>query len=121
MWDNRQLNPLFYLPESNRFICTNFEILHKPDDADAVEPPAYPEKIFENECCELWYRLDDKFLLPHAFINMLFVSPLPLQSAFKYALKIDSFIQTILSYLFSFFFQFRSYEPFFNDNKTSSC
>lgn len=66
------------MPPSNEFICTNFEILAQ--DIDQASIPAHPEKIFEENGCECFYKLDGKFKLPHAFIYVYLMSPKTISS-----------------------------------------
>lgn len=64
----------FKLPESNVYIPKDLTVLYNPDNPMKI--PKYPEKIMENEMCELWYRQDDKFLLPKAYYHFYFTSPM---------------------------------------------
>lgn len=78
-WEKAKPLPEFLLPEPNPFISDDFTILYA--DGDVI--PKYPEQIFENELCELWYRQDDKFLLPTACYNFYFTTPLAKSSIDK--------------------------------------
>lgn len=82
LWETAKPFPEFHLPEPNRFITTDFEILHKKGNTTEALVDA-PEKIFSNDICELWYRADDKFLLPNAYMYFYFISPMPLKSPLK--------------------------------------
>ncbi|KAH8395965.1 hypothetical protein KR222_000349, partial [Zaprionus bogoriensis] len=70
--------PDLYLPEPNRFVTqdfTNFwHQLGKP------EVPEAPKKLLQTDICELWFRPDDKYELPEAFMAFFFVSPLQRKS-----------------------------------------
>lgn len=66
------------MPPPNEFICENFNIIAQ--DMEASELPKLPEKIFENEFFESFYKLDGTFKLPHAFIYVYFVSPKTISS-----------------------------------------
>lgn len=70
-WENVQPYKEFSLPAPNPFIADDFTIFY-----DANHPvPTYPTKILENDVCELWFRQDDKFLLPEAHCNFYFTTP----------------------------------------------
>lgn len=71
MWENIKPFAEFTLPEPNPFIADDFTIFH--NDGNLV--PKYPTKIFDNELCELWFRQDDKFLLPTASYSFDFTTP----------------------------------------------
>jgi secreted Zn-dependent insulinase-like peptidase len=73
LWNNRKLNPDFALPQPNEFICTNFDIFAENLDPSIL--PLNPEKIFADDVCECFYKLDGTFKLQHAFICLYFVSP----------------------------------------------
>lgn len=79
VWQNIKPYDDFFLPAPNPFIADDFTIVY---DKSTVLPK-YPTKILENEVCELWYRQDDKFLLPHAFYNFFFISPSAMSSTKK--------------------------------------
>ncbi|KAG4065756.1 hypothetical protein HA402_012434 [Bradysia odoriphaga] len=72
-WRNPRVFDEFQLPESNVYIPKDLTILYDPQTTNV---PKYPERIMENELCELWYRQDDKFLLPTACYYFYFTSPL---------------------------------------------
>lgn len=72
-WTNPRIFEDFKLPESNAYIPKDLTILYDPEKTNV---PKYPEKIMENELCELWYRQDDKFLLPTACYYFYFTSPM---------------------------------------------
>lgn len=40
-----------------------------------LQMPRIPEKVFSENGCELFYKLDGQFKLPHAYINVYLVSP----------------------------------------------
>lgn len=70
-WKEPRISEDFKLPASNVYIPKDLTILYNPE---TMKVPKYPEKIMENEICELWYRQDDKFLLPTACYNFYFTS-----------------------------------------------
>lgn len=74
-WKNAKPDPYFTLPPPNIFLTNNFDLIRFPSTV-----PKYPSKIHEDKLMEVWYRPDDKFRLPIAFIYFYFLSPLPLMS-----------------------------------------
>ncbi|BFG02851.1 nardilysin-like [Drosophila madeirensis] len=79
LWtDSKPMEQLF-LPEPNRFVAHDFKLFWsakgKPD------LPAHPKKLLKTDTCELWFRQDDKFELPEAYMAFYFISPLQRQSA----------------------------------------
>lgn len=71
LWKNATPSPEFALPEPNPFIADDFTISYE----DGRILPKYPTKVLDNELCELWFRQDDKFLLPTACYNFYFMTP----------------------------------------------
>lgn len=79
LWNNAKPFEEFTLPAPNPFIADDFTIFY-----DKTAPvPKHPTKILENDVCELWFRQDDKFLLPNAFCNFYLMTPLVLSSVDK--------------------------------------
>lgn len=72
-WKEPKVLDDFKLPESNVYIANDLTILY---NAETMKVSKYPEKIMENEMCELWYRQDDRFLLPTACYYFYFTSSL---------------------------------------------
>ncbi|XP_069594014.1 nardilysin [Ranitomeya imitator] len=69
------VNPDLHLPAENKFIATDFTL--KTSDRPDTE---YPEKIVDiKEGC-LWYKKDNKFKIPKAYIRFHLISPLIQQS-----------------------------------------
>ena len=68
--NNYSFKTLHDYPPENKFIPTNLDLL--PINAD-LEKIKYPEKIFSNEKCELWYKQDTQFKLPKACIKVKFL------------------------------------------------
>lgn len=66
------------MPLPNNFICSKFEIVHKETDLPNV---ILPEKLIDATNVVLWFKQDNKFHLPHGFINCYFESPMTLKSA----------------------------------------
>lgn len=82
MWRNPEPHSELRLPEQNPFVTTDFTLqwikMGKP------HIPRRPKALIRNEFCELWFRLDDTFLLPDGFINLYFITPLMRQSPKDY-------------------------------------
>lgn len=72
-WEKPKIMDDFKLPVPNVFIPKDLTILYNPD---TMEVPPHPEKIMESDVCELWYRQDDRFLLPVAYYYFYFMSPM---------------------------------------------
>lgn len=79
MWSEVKPYAEFTLPEPNPFIAQDFRILWNNDKV----LPKHPQKILENDLCELWYRQDNKFLLPTACYNFYFMAPMAIASVEK--------------------------------------
>ncbi|KAM4721771.1 nardilysin [Rhinophrynus dorsalis] len=69
------LNPDLHLPAENKFIASDFNL--KTSDCPDTE---YPEKILSTELGSLWYKKDNKFKIPKAYIRFHLISPLIQQS-----------------------------------------
>lgn len=78
LWNNRQLKPDFSMPPPNEFICQNFEIISQ--DMISLCPNRSPEIVFSENGCDLFYKLDTHFKLPHAYIYVYLVSPKTISS-----------------------------------------
>ncbi|XP_048364559.1 nardilysin-like [Sphaerodactylus townsendi] len=65
------LNPDLHLPEENKYIATDFSLKKSSDHGTK-----YPHKILDTPRGCLWYKRDNKFLIPKAFICFHLVSPL---------------------------------------------
>lgn len=72
-WKNPKILDDFKLPEPNIYIPKDLSIVYNPQTT-AVTP--HPEKIMENNVCELWFRQDDRFLLPVSYYYFYFLSPM---------------------------------------------
>ncbi|CRK88531.1 CLUMA_CG002308, isoform A [Clunio marinus] len=68
LWDERTLNPEFFLEKPNPYKATNFEIYENVE-----ESPKYPVKIYESDIYEVWHKLDNIYKLPYGIvcINMI--------------------------------------------------
>uniref|UniRef100_A0A8D0DY44 Nardilysin convertase n=1 Tax=Salvator merianae TaxID=96440 RepID=A0A8D0DY44_SALMN len=83
------LSPDLHLPEENRFIATDFAL--KAPDCPQTE---YPVKILSTQQGCLWYKKDDKFKIPKAYIRFHLISPLIQQSA-KNVVLFDTFVNIL--------------------------
>lgn len=72
LFRNAEAYPDFKLPPPNSYIATDFSISYNKEKSTVTE---HPKKIFENSIGELWYRQDDRFLLPIAYYYIYFISP----------------------------------------------
>ncbi|XP_041648302.1 nardilysin b [Cheilinus undulatus] len=66
-----ELNPELHLPAENKFIATDFDL--KMSDCPDTE---FPVRIVNNERGCLWYKKDNKFKIPKAYIRFNLISPL---------------------------------------------
>ncbi|KAK6484771.1 nardilysin-like [Huso huso] len=66
-----ELNPDLHLPAENKFIATDFNL--KTSDCPDTE---YPVRIVNNEKSCLWYKKDNKFKIPKAYVRFNLISPL---------------------------------------------
>ncbi|XP_034051077.1 nardilysin [Thalassophryne amazonica] len=75
-WTDSQLNSDLHLPAENNFIATDFTL--KPSDCPDTE---YPVQIANSDRGCLWYKKDNKFKIPKAYIRFHIISPVIQQSA----------------------------------------
>ncbi|XP_034562091.1 nardilysin b [Notolabrus celidotus] len=68
---NFEVNPGLHLPAENKFIATDFDL--KTSDCPDTE---FPVRIVNNERGCLWYKKDNKFKIPKAYIRFNLISPL---------------------------------------------
>ncbi|XP_054841211.1 nardilysin-like [Eublepharis macularius] len=80
------LNPDLYLPEENKYIATDFSVKKSMDHSTE-----YPHRILDTPRGCLWYKKDNKFIVPKAFICFHLVSPLIQNSAANMVL-FDTFV-----------------------------
>ncbi|KAI1883309.1 hypothetical protein AGOR_G00243870 [Albula goreensis] len=64
------LNPELHLPAENKFIATDFTL--KTSDCPDTD---YPVRILNTERGCLWFRKDNKFKIPKAYIRFHLISP----------------------------------------------
>lgn len=83
MWQEADVKkiPELFLPEPNRFVTTDFTNFWHEAGKPVV--PEAPKKLLQTDICELWFRADDKYELPEAFMAFYFISPLQRKSAKK--------------------------------------
>lgn len=65
------LNGHLHLPNPNEFIPTNFEV----EKIDDVEPLKKPALLKSDEKFRFWYKKDDQFWVPKAYIQLLINLP----------------------------------------------
>ncbi|KAM9708709.1 nardilysin [Menidia menidia] len=73
---NLELSSDLHLPAENKFIATDFTL--KPPDCPDTE---FPTQIADSDKGCLWYKKDNKFKIPKAFIRFHLISPVIQQSA----------------------------------------
>ncbi|KAM8914849.1 nardilysin-like isoform 1-T2 [Spinachia spinachia] len=73
---NLKLNSELTLPAENKFIATDFTL--KPSDCPDTEIPV---RIADSDRGCLWYKKDNKFKIPKAYIRFHLISPVIQQSA----------------------------------------
>ncbi|XP_020508326.1 nardilysin [Labrus bergylta] len=73
---NLELNSDLHLPVENEFIATDFTL--KPSDCPDTELPV---RIADSDRGCLWYKKDNKFKIPKAYIRFHIISPVIQQSA----------------------------------------
>uniref|UniRef100_A0AAV2JGU6 Nardilysin n=1 Tax=Knipowitschia caucasica TaxID=637954 RepID=A0AAV2JGU6_KNICA len=71
-----ELDSSLHLPEENEFIATDFDL--KPSDCPDTELPV---RIADNEKGCLWFKKDNKFKIPKAYIRFHIISPVIQKSA----------------------------------------
>uniref|UniRef100_A0A8C5VLR9 Nardilysin convertase n=1 Tax=Microcebus murinus TaxID=30608 RepID=A0A8C5VLR9_MICMU len=77
LWkSNFELNPDLHLPAENKYIATDFTL--KAFDCPETE---YPVKVVNTPQGCLWYKKDNKFKIPKAYIRFHLISPLIQKSA----------------------------------------
>ncbi|KAL3968725.1 cohesin complex subunit SCC1 [Sarotherodon galilaeus] len=73
---NLELNADLHLPAENKFIATDFTL--KPSDCPDTE---FPVRIADSDRGCLWYKKDNKFKIPRAYVRFHLISPVIQQSA----------------------------------------
>ncbi|KAL3863624.1 hypothetical protein ACJMK2_005374 [Sinanodonta woodiana] len=88
-WKNCGLNEKLRFPDKNEFIPTNFDLSIRDQ-----EIPLVPEVIKDTSMTRLWFRQDDKFLMPKAFASFEITSPI------AYIDPVHANMTTLFSHLF---------------------
>ncbi|XP_014680687.1 PREDICTED: insulin-degrading enzyme-like [Priapulus caudatus] len=71
MWKNAGANENLRMPDANEFIPTNFDLLTRDEEANAL-----PCLMQNGPMSRVWYKQDNEYLLPKACIAVEFTSPL---------------------------------------------
>ncbi|KAG7275248.1 hypothetical protein CRUP_034975 [Coryphaenoides rupestris] len=85
------LNSDLHLPEENKFIATDFEL--RASDCPDTE---FPVRVSSSDRGCLWYKKDNKFKIPKAYVRFHLVSPV-IQKSPKSLVLFDLFVN-ILAY-----------------------
>lgn len=80
-WSNVPIYSEFSLPSPNPYLTNDFSLL-----PDFPYLPKYPQKVFQTDLLELWYKQDNKFKFPIAYYNFYFITPTVTESALKYVI-----------------------------------
>jgi insulysin len=70
-WRNAGTNDTLRLPEKNEFIPTDFKLVSKEEG----EVSPVPTVVYNSPYGRMWFKQDDKFLLPKASLNFELRSP----------------------------------------------
>ncbi|XP_067308433.1 nardilysin isoform X2 [Pseudorasbora parva] len=84
------LNPSLHLPAENKFIATDFAL--KNSDCPDTE---YPVRIMNNDRGCLWYKKDNKFKIPKAYVRFHLISPV-VQKSPKNLVLFDLFVNILV-------------------------
>ncbi|CAK1554529.1 unnamed protein product [Leptosia nina] len=77
VWRSVKSSPELHLPPSNEFIPTRLDLETEPDSTtDAIAPVI----IKDTPLMRIWFKRDNEFQLPKAFVTLDFVSPLAYSS-----------------------------------------
>ncbi|SPP82387.1 blast:Nardilysin [Drosophila guanche] len=81
LWKKSQTQRIaeLFLPEPNPFVAHDFTIFWHEQGRPKLPP--YPKRLIKTNTCELWFRQDDKFGKPQAYLCFFFLTPLPRESA----------------------------------------
>uniref|UniRef100_A0A8B9L807 Nardilysin a (N-arginine dibasic convertase) n=1 Tax=Astyanax mexicanus TaxID=7994 RepID=A0A8B9L807_ASTMX len=85
-----ELNPKLQLPDENQFISTEFTL--KTSDCPDTD---YPVRIASNDRGCLWYKKDNKFKIPKAYIRFHLISPV-VQKSPKNLVLFDLFVNILV-------------------------
>ncbi|XP_070497154.1 nardilysin-like [Chironomus tepperi] len=92
LWNERWIRQEFSLPSKNKFICNDFSLVMTEESHEV------PYTIFKNESCTCFFKPDNKFLLPHGFIYVHFISPLT-HSSVEYLNMTSIYSMCVKNYL----------------------
>uniref|UniRef100_A0A672PMH3 Nardilysin convertase n=1 Tax=Sinocyclocheilus grahami TaxID=75366 RepID=A0A672PMH3_SINGR len=84
------LNQSLHLPAENKFIATDFAL--KTSDCPDTE---YPVRIMNNDRGCLWYKKDNKFKIPKAYVRFHLISPV-VQKSPKNLVLFDLFVNILV-------------------------
>uniref|UniRef100_UPI0037E8FDA7 nardilysin-like n=1 Tax=Semicossyphus pulcher TaxID=241346 RepID=UPI0037E8FDA7 len=84
-----ELNSELHLPAENKFIATDFTL--KTSDCPDTE---FPVRIVNNERGCLWYKKDNKFKIPKAYIRFNLISPM-IQKSPENLVLFDLFVNVL--------------------------
>ncbi|XP_044217327.1 nardilysin-like [Thunnus albacares] len=84
-----EVNPELHLPAENKFIATDFTL--KAFDSPESE---FPVRIVNNDRGSLWYKKDNKFKIPKAYIRFNLISPM-IQKSPENLLLFDLFVNIL--------------------------
>ncbi|XP_076582903.1 nardilysin b [Chaetodon auriga] len=84
-----ELNPELHLPAENKFIATDFTL--KTSDCPDSE---FPVRIANTERGCLWYKKDNKFKIPKAYIRFNLISPM-IQKSPENLVLFDLFVNVL--------------------------
>ncbi|XP_066537001.1 nardilysin isoform X2 [Hoplias malabaricus] len=84
------INPLLHLPAENQFIATDFTL--KASDCPDTE---FPVKITSDSRGCVWYKKDNKFKIPKAYIRFHLISPV-VQRSPKNLVLFDLFVNVLV-------------------------
>ncbi|XP_034667711.1 nardilysin-like [Drosophila subobscura] len=86
-----------FLPEPNPFVAHDFTMFWHEQGKPKLPP--YPKRLIKTNTCELWFRQDDKFGKPQAYLCFFFLTPLLRESVKNaamcdmYALMVEMHVQ----------------------------
>ncbi|XP_061680733.1 LOW QUALITY PROTEIN: nardilysin-like [Syngnathoides biaculeatus] len=83
------VNPELHLPAANKFIASDFAL--RPSDRPDTE---FPVKILDDERGCLWYKKDNKFKIPKAYIRFHLISPM-IQKSPENVVLFDLFVNIL--------------------------
>ncbi|XP_076308148.1 insulin-degrading enzyme-like [Tachypleus tridentatus] len=70
-WENAGYNKMFQLPPKNQYIPSNFDLVPRQTEFGNL-----PQIIKNTPMFQVWFKQDNEFLLPKAYLIFKFISPL---------------------------------------------